>query len=95
MKTVQVEIFDHTYSLRGDLDEKYVQELAEYVDEKMRSIAAGSRTPDSLRAAVLAAMNLADEVFAARQRLAQLEKDIRPRAERCLGLVEQALHKSA
>lgn len=95
MKTVQVEIYDHTYNLRGDLDEAYVAELARYVDRKMRGVAGAARMVDSARAAVLAAVNIADELFAARLRIEQLEKDLRPRAQRCLELVEQALERTS
>jgi cell division protein ZapA len=95
MKTVRVEIYDQSYNLRGDLDEKYVTKLAATVDEKMRSVAGSTRAVDSLRIAVLAALNLADELHAAEARIAELEGALRKRAERCLTLVNQALQKSA
>ena len=86
-KTVKVEIYDQFYNLRGDLDEAYVKELALFVDEKMRTV-------DSMRVAVLAALNIADELHSLRERHSELESDLRQRTERCLTLVEQAL-KSA
>ena len=93
-KTIRVEIYDQFYNLRGDLDETYVKELALFVDEKMRTVAETTRTVDSMRVAVLAALNIADELHTLRQRHAELESDLRQRTERCLTLVEQAL-KSA
>ena len=93
-KTIKVEIYDQFYNLRGDLDETYVHELAHFVDEKMRSVAETTRTVDSMRVAVLAALNIADELHTLRQRNSELETDLRRRTERCLTLVEQAL-KSA
>ena len=48
--------------MRSDLDPEYIRKLAEYVDGKMRSIASRTQVVDSLRVAVLAALNLADEV---------------------------------
>jgi cell division protein ZapA len=95
MKSIQVEIFNQSYNVRGDLDEAYVAELAHYVDGKMRSVAAATRTVDSLRIAVLAALNIADEFHALRQRRASAEDDLRFRAERCLQLVDSALKDSA
>jgi cell division protein ZapA len=95
VSNVKVEIYDQVYQLRGELDEQYVRRLADYVDGKIRSIAASTRSVDTVRAAVLAALNVTDELFAARQRIAQLEGEVAQRAQRCLGLVEQALHKSA
>lgn len=94
-RSTKVEIYDQIYNIQGDLDEDYVAELGRIVDGKMRSIAQATRTIDSLRVAVLAALNLADELHAAQQRNAQLEGELRERAERCLNLVDQALKQSA
>ena len=58
---VTVEIYDQTYHLFGQ-DPVHIRELAARVDAKMRSVAAQGRTVDSLRVAVLAALNLADEL---------------------------------
>ena len=58
---VTVEIYDQTYHLSGQ-DPVHIRELASRVDAKMRSVAAHGRTVDSLRVAVLAALNLADEL---------------------------------
>src|SRR5579872_4491103 len=56
-----VSIYDQTYHLRGQ-DPNHIRQLAELVDGKMRAVAAQGRTVDSLRVAVLAALNLADEL---------------------------------
>jgi cell division protein ZapA len=90
-KTVKVEIYDQSYHIRGELDEDYVAELAAFVDARMRSVAEATRTVDSLRVAVLAALNIADELHALREQQGPLRK----RAERCLALVEQTLRDSA
>ncbi len=58
---VTVEIYDQTYHLSGQ-DAPHIRELAARVDAKMRAVAAQGRTVDSLRVAVLAALNLADEL---------------------------------
>jgi cell division protein ZapA len=47
--------------MRGDLNQEYIQKLAQYLDAKMRSIAERTRTVDTLRVAMLAALNVADE----------------------------------
>lgn len=61
MEYVTVEIYDQTYHLYGQ-DPNHIRELAAFVDAKMRAVAAEGRTVDSLRVAVLAALNLADEL---------------------------------
>jgi len=57
----QVEIYGQSYNLRGDGQPAYIQELATYVDTKMNQIAEASSTVDSLKVAILAALNIADE----------------------------------
>jgi cell division protein ZapA len=58
--SVRVEIFDQAYNLRGS-DPEYILKLAEYVDCKMRAVAEATNTIDTVRLAVLAALNIADE----------------------------------
>ena len=58
---VTVHIYDQAYHLRGQNPE-HIRRLADLVDSKMRAVAAQGRTVDSLRVAVLAALNLADEL---------------------------------
>ena len=58
---VTVQIYDQTYHLSGQ-DPEHIRQLAALVDAKMRAVAAQGRTVDSLRVAVLAALNLADEL---------------------------------
>jgi len=63
---VTVSIYDQTYHLSGQ-NVEHVRGLAELVDARMRAVAAQGRTVDSLRVAVLAALNLADELSQAEQ----------------------------
>jgi cell division protein ZapA len=60
---VSVEIRGQRYPIRSVLDAQYVIGLASYVDEKMRAAAESTPSGDSLRLAVLAALNIADELF--------------------------------
>ena len=60
---VSVEIRGQRYPIRSSLDAQYVSGLASYVDEKMRAAAESTPAGDSLRLAVLAALNIADELF--------------------------------
>jgi cell division protein ZapA len=85
-KLVQVEIFGQSYAVRGGNDPAYVEKLASYVDEQMKGVSGTSGAVDSLRIAVLAALNIADERFrlaeelegaAARERSADLVADER------------------
>ena len=65
---VQISIFGQEYSVKAPVDPEYIQKIAEYVDGKMREVQSGiSSTQSSTRIAILAAMNIADELFNARQ----------------------------
>jgi cell division protein ZapA len=65
-EVITVEIRGHRYPIRSALDPQYVTRLANYVDEKMRAAAESTPTGDMLRLAVLAALNVADELFRCR-----------------------------
>jgi cell division protein ZapA len=62
-RVVQVDILGQRYAVRSDLDPGYINELAAYIDEKMQLAARETQTADSLRIAVIAALNVADELF--------------------------------
>ena len=70
-QSIAVDIYDQVYHLRG-IDTAYIERLAALVDAKMRAVSAHGNTVDSLRVAVLAALNIADELCTARQRHDQL-----------------------
>jgi cell division protein ZapA len=88
---VHVEIFGQSYAVRGGEDPGYVERLAEYVDERMKEVSRTSGAVDSVRIAVLAALNLADELETYRKERGEL----RGRVEHCVRLVESALKRSA
>jgi len=92
---VKVQIFGQIYAIRGDLDERYVQKLAAYVDEKMNAIADATATVDTQKVAVLAALAIADELHSARKDRTGQDDLLREQAERCLTLVERALKQTA
>jgi cell division protein ZapA len=64
-RVVHVEIHGQRYPIRSGLDPEYVAELAAYVDEKMRLAARECPAGDTLKLAILAALNIADEYFRA------------------------------
>jgi cell division protein ZapA len=92
---VKVEIFGQTYSIRGELQENYVQKLAKFVDEKMRAIAEATKTVDTQKVAVLAALAIADELHSVQRESGESHELLREQAERCLTLVERALKQTA
>jgi len=61
--SVTVEIFGHEYKIRGDADPEYMAEIARYVDEKMKQVAKGAPVGSLARIGILAALNIAEELF--------------------------------
>lgn len=96
-EAVSVEIYDQIYNLRGS-DGEYIQQLAALVNAKMRAVAAHGGTADSLRVAVLAALNIADELLALRARYDSLagsvdsaEDSMRSRADTLSEMLDELL----
>ena len=65
-RVIPIEIQGHRYPVRSALEPEYVLRLAAYVDERIRIAAESTPGGDSLRIAVLAALNIADELFRSR-----------------------------
>jgi cell division protein ZapA len=91
---VRLEIYDQSYNLSAAENEEYLQELASYVDAKMHAVAEATHTVDSLKVAVLAALNIADELFLVRAREEQINGPLKARLEKCVSLVERAIEQS-
>jgi cell division protein ZapA len=88
--SVRVEIFDQAYNLRGT-DPEYILRLAEYVDTKMRAVSEQTHTVDTVRLAVLAAINIADEYHLLRKKLEGGSTDSSKRARQLLSALDEVL----
>lgn len=90
-RVVSVEIGGQRYPIRSALDTTYVTQLAAYVDEKMRLAARESNGGDTLKVAVLAALNVADELFRARAAEGSRHDHWQHKAEELERLVDQLI----
>src|SRR5262249_18353254 len=90
-RVVPVVIQGQRYPVRSSLEPAYVAELAAYVDEKMRMASEANDTSDFLRVAVLAALNLAGEVFRQRAERESSAGAIAARAGEIERLVDEVL----
>lgn len=90
---VPVAIFGRTYKVRADEDGSYIEELARYVDTKMRTLAESSGTSDPLKIAVLAALNIADEFFKLEQGQKSGEAEIAATTEELLKALDESLRE--
>jgi cell division protein ZapA len=87
----EVEIFGALYHVRGDKDPEYLRELADEVDQKMREIAQQVSTVDTGKIAILAALNLTDELFQCRKHQDGDRVEIEERLQRLAGRLGEAL----
>ena len=92
---ISVEIHGQRYPIRSALDQEYVARLASYVDEKMRAAAESTPTGDSLRLAVLAALNIADELFRCRDTTLERDGRLAERAQELERLLDRVLMAEA
>jgi cell division protein ZapA len=93
-RVISVEIHGQRYPIRSSLDQDYVLRLAAYVDDKIGAAADSTPTGDSLRLAVLAALNIADELFRIREATRAKDSRIAERASELEQLVDRVLMAS-
>ena len=89
--STEVEIFGTVYNVKGEKDPEYLQELAELVDGRMREIAKHVSTVDSAKIAILAALNVADELFQCRRHQEGDRGEIEEKVSELTGELQQAL----
>ena len=82
MNILEVEIFDRIFRLKSDKDPEYLEKLAAYLDEKMKEVAEVAPTVDGQKIAVLASLNIVDELFQIRNFKEGDQSYIEDRAEK-------------
>lgn len=90
-ETVEIEIFGRTYRVRGRDDGGYLQQVADLVDQKMRQVAERSTNSDPGRLAILAALNIADELLQSQNRQEGERVELRERVTALTGELATAL----
>jgi cell division protein ZapA len=90
-RVVPVEIAGQRYPIRSSLDPEYVARLATFVDEKMRAAADTSPSGDSMRLAIIAALNVADELFRCRDASRARNGELAERTQELERLLDRVL----
>ena len=85
---VPVTIYGQVYSLRSDEDPKHLEDLAALVDTQMREVAERTRTADTAKLAVLAALNLADQLRRAERSSTESVRAFEERARAMVALLD-------
>jgi cell division protein ZapA len=90
-KVVQVEVHGQKYPIRTDLDARYVEELAQFVESRMALASRSSPSSDAVGLAILTALNITDEYFRAKSALTSNSGALSARTEALEKMVDQAL----
>lgn len=90
-KVVHVEVHGQKYPIRTELDPRYVEELAQFVEARMALAARTSPSSDTVGLAILTALNITDEFFRTRTALSNSSGTLTARAEALEKIVDQAL----
>jgi cell division protein ZapA len=62
-QSYDIEVFGQSFKVTSEKSEHHVRTVATYVDQKMRERARVNKTIMPLRVAIMAALDLAEEVF--------------------------------
>ena len=90
-RVTPITIMGQQYPIRTSLDAEYVIRLAAFVDEKMRAVSESTPSGDSVRLAVLAALNIADELFRCRDASDQRNGQLAERTEEIERILDRLL----
>ena len=93
-RVVHLDIHGQRYAVRSELDPQYIAELASYLDDRMRAAAREISTADPLRIAVVAALNLTDEVFRLRAERGGIEGQVLARTAEIERLLDSVLNEA-
>lgn len=86
---VEVEIYGQTFRIAsGDATPEYIQRLASYVDERMRAMTVTAKTMSLNRMAILAALNIADDLFKLQEHYEQSSQLFHSKADHLIALVQ-------
>jgi cell division protein ZapA len=88
-RSVVVHIAGQRLVVRSDADEAYIQRLAGYVDERVREVQGSSKRVPSQSLAILAALNVADELFQERDKRVELKGRIRDKSRAVLSYLDK------
>lgn len=92
-KETRIEIFGSSYNIRSETDEEYIHELAAYVDTKMREITEQSGALSSLKVAILAALNITNELFQMREQHSQQSDFIEEKTAKLISILDNRLER--
>ena len=92
---LKVRIYGAEYSIRGYADANYIKTVAEYVDSKMREVDNSVRVDSSLKVAILASLNITDELLRERAEKDKIRSQLEDKIQKLNALIDQRLSDSS
>ncbi len=92
---VQVQIFGHTYTIKGEADHEYIMGVAAYVDRKMREVTEKLPVASLSKVAILASLNIADELFKERTQRRSSDELLSRRTERLNAVLDEVISSAS
>ena len=90
--TTRLKIFGEEFTVKSKADDAYLQDVARYVDQHMREISQNMPVSQpSLRIAVLAAMNISDELFSLRKQYDEVNSTVQTKTSELSQVIQEAL----
>lgn len=89
MTSIDVYILGQKYTVKGDAPEEYIQKVASFVDAKIREVYSNAPNVTPLKASILAALNIADELHRLKTDQEDIARHIEERADALSGLFEK------
>ncbi len=90
-KPIEVDIYGQRLAIQGEADEIYVQELARFVEGQMHTVARNLTTTTPTKVAILAAINITDQLFQQQQLRQAGEAEVERRARGMMEDIEAQL----
>jgi cell division protein ZapA len=87
--SVRVTILNEDYNIRSDTTAEHTRAVAEYVDNAIRHVMSSGMVVESNKAAILAALQIAGELFEAREHAHQISRSIRSLSEETRTLLDE------
>ena len=78
---VRVTILNEEYNIRSDTSVEHTQAVAQYVDRAIRQVLTSGTVVETNKAAILAALQIAGELFEARENADELSQSLRSLSE--------------
>ncbi len=90
MDTYEVKILGQRYKMKSEEGQEYIEKLAQFVNEKIKDIQRNTKNVATQNLAVLAAINIADNLFKNQERENQAKREVRERIRRILKMIRKS-----